>query len=363
MSLHDLSHYADLVSRMRVDFGHSTRIASVLEDALVRAGSGRAVPSCDLILGEPRVGKSCALQDFEERYPTVRSTEGIKKTVIYAEIPPNGSLKALLIAMLEALGDPKCNRGTVDGMTYRVKNLLVKAECKLVILDELQHLCDKGQYKMLYKTAEWLKSLVASRTFSLVVGGLPTAMAVVRSNPQLVDRFRAPIRVEPFDWANRASREEFRAVLDTIRCLLAPFELPDLQSDELIFATWSACAGKIGLLVKLLDQAVLDAIQRGAVQISLAHLQTAFEQVIFYADEFPIERGPFLRIIGGEDEGLMWCSAINALAASRSADDALQTTNLGSLRPKGKVTRGHRPAAVPQLTKAQLKQQLSEVFT
>jgi hypothetical protein len=358
----DLNQHLDLVSRMRVDFDHSARITAVLENALERAQSGRAVPSCDLILGDPRVGKSCAFQDFEECYPVVRTPEGIKKAVIYAELPSNGSLKGLLSAILEALEDPQCDRGTVDGMTYRVKNLLVKAECKLVILDELQHLCDKGQQKMLYRTAEWIKSFVASKNFSLVVGGLPTALSVIRSNPQLVDRFRNPIRVAAFDWASATSREEFRALLTTVRGLLEPFELPDIDSDDLIFAAWSACGGKIGLLVKILDQAVCDAIGRKKTKIGLGHLQAAFKEVIFYADAYPVAGGPFLGARGSEEEQLMWCSTIKELAANPPPDDALTTTNLGSLKRGATSTRRTNSGRRSPRTKARLQQQLSEVF-
>ncbi|AWV06252.1 hypothetical protein C9I47_0529 [Lysobacter maris] len=169
----------------------------------------------------------------------------------------------------------------------------------MIILDEFQHLSDKGQRKRLRSTADWLKMLVDSKQWALVAAGLPESASVIWSNRQLRERFYAPIMLPMFDWRNAAERRQFRGILKAFQVQLHPFELPDLAGDAIAIRIYLATAGRVGNLAKLLERAVHNAIEEGVAKIRIEDLQTAFYQAVWYAARFPLAKGPFGE---GDDE-------------------------------------------------------------
>jgi hypothetical protein len=264
-------------------------------DRIFKDVAHSATPLCLQIIGPPRICKSSAALEFEALYPPVREPEGLIKHVVYVRAPSNGTIKALLEETLKALGDPHFSKGSRDQMVFRLRRLLKQVQCRMLILDEAQHLADKGQKSMLDRASDLLKSLVEDRRFALVLLGLPESRHVVTSNPQLVDRFRAPIVLEPFDWSNPRQIGDFRGLVAALCEALTPYEFPDLAGNRsLAFRAYLACAGKVGLMVMILDEAVRAAHEEHRLAICLEHLQKAYDTTIYFAERFPLPGGPFL---------------------------------------------------------------------
>jgi Cdc6-like AAA superfamily ATPase len=268
--LPELSMHSTKVAQMLIQTPSLERIQCCLEEALREAGT-TATPSYKHIVGLSRTGRSFALRDFEARYPAVRHQHGLRKEVIYVQTPPSGTVKGLMGSLLEVLGDPMWMSGTYSSLLSRLQTLLKAVQCRLVILDEFQHLVDKGQKRTLIGTTDWLKSLVERSSFSLVAVGLPSSSTIIFQNEQLRNRFDATISIKPYDWFDPSSRMQFRSLLHSIEVAIAPFEVPPLASEELALRLFLASSGRIGLLTRILDRAVRTATDESTCRTSTTH--------------------------------------------------------------------------------------------
>lgn len=320
-----LDQYKNLVGAIRIDHGAYEEIYDRLAEAYDEVGEGVgdcAVPTCLLLVGETRAGKSCVVRDFISRHVPRRSKDGVRQSIVYATTPSKGTVKALLEQLLRALGDPNWARGSETNMTERLLILLKGVGCRMIILDEFQHLADKGQKKLLARTSDWLKELVEGKEWALVGVGLPESIAVVNANRQLANRFDAPLNMPIFNWRNETSRRQFKGVLRAFALQLQPFELPSLDSSEVALHMYLATSGRIGLLVKLLDRAVKTAVRKGTTKIRLEDLDVAFRRAIWFASDFPLQDGPFL-------SDILKCGADGVLdkVASLGSEDDFHDTS------------------------------------
>ena len=288
----DLNQYVDIVANIRIDHDAYVLIRNELDIAFESVGSS-PTPVCVLVTGETRTGKSCAVLEFAESNPTVEEGTQTRRSIVRAITPETATVKSLLESLLKGLGDPYWSRGTVSNQTHRLHVLLEAVECKLIILDEFQHLCDKGQKLRMRTSADWLKNLLQTNRYGLIAVGLPEAASVIQNHPQLRARFDNELSMPRFDWSSTNSAAQFCGILQQFEKQLAPFELPPLKSPEMALRMYLASAGRIGLLAKLFDRAVRDAIRKNRVAIRLADLAKAYERAIWCADRFPIPDGPF----------------------------------------------------------------------
>ncbi len=284
--------YRDVVSGIRIDHYAYANILSELTESYEAVGTTTS-PVCLLITGESRTGKSSVVKDLLETYLPTRIDGQSIRTVVYAVAPAKATVKSLLESLLYGLGDPFWGRGSLANMTQRLYNLLDDVQCKMIILDEFQHLCDKGQKQTLSLLADWLKVLLESRKYGLVAVGLPTAASVVNRHSQLVGRFDEELKMPLFDWSDKASASQFRSILGQFQKELHPFNLPALDSPEMGIRIFLATAGRIGLVAKLLDRAVRNAVRAGSLNINLKDLTIAYNRAIWSAHLFPVRGGPF----------------------------------------------------------------------
>lgn len=238
-------------------------------------------PMCLLIVGESRSGKSRLLENTAKEHPSYRLDEGLIVPVLMVSTPATPSVKGLAEILLEAIGDPSPEKGSERTMTRRLTKLLKGAKVRMIILDEFQHFYDKTSDKVMHNVADWLKLLIDQSKVSLIVGGLPTCQAVLNQNEQLAGRFMGQIRMPRFDWEDADSRKEFRAILNAFQDSLSEFEWPDLSAYEMAFRFYCATGGLIGYMVKILRQAVQNAIFDAQNTIDLSALKVAYEESVF----------------------------------------------------------------------------------
>ncbi|MEO8000673.1 MAG: TniB family NTP-binding protein [Arenimonas sp.] len=292
-SSNSLDIHRAIVSSIRIDHAGYTAIYDRLIEAYEEVGTS-PVPICIHLSGETRTGKSCVVKDFLDNFlPEIRE-DGRRQTVVYAVAPAKGTIKSVLERLLQGLGDPYWNRGTESNQTGRLLHLLKAVDCKMIVLDEFQHLADKSQKFKLSLVSDWLKTLVDTNDFGLIAVGLPTSKSVINANAQLAARFDATLTMPLFDWRDAALRVQFKGLLQAFEKQLHPFELPSLKVEDTAFRFFLATSGRVGLLAKLMDRAVKNAIRSNTTKIRLEDLQAAFMTSIWYATKFPIKDGPFL---------------------------------------------------------------------
>lgn len=286
------SDFKGLVNEIRIEHLQYSCIYDALANALEDIDTS-AVPVCLHIVGDTRTGKSCVVRDFLSDHKRSSSKRVNQTSVVYAIAPPKATVKGVLSQLLKGLGDPYWSKGTLASMEGRLHLLLEKVSCRMIVIDEFQHLCDKGQRKALYLTSDFLKTLIEDKSWGLIAVGLPSSTAVITTNPQLAGRFDATLTMPVFDWRDTGFRKQFKGLLAAFQKQLKPFHLPDLSEDMNAFRMCMASAGRVGLVAKILDRAVKSAIRKKTHRIPLEDLQLAFDTSVWFAPDFPVANGPF----------------------------------------------------------------------
>lgn len=126
----------------------------------------------------------------------------------------------------------------------------------------------------------------------MVVAGLPNCLAVINTNSQLANRFKAPVVMPRFDWANDAQRVQFAWIMSSFHAALeANFSLPDLAETEMAYRFHHASGGAIGNVARVLQSAVRQAGAEGSVKLTLETFHQAFADTVFHTSlENPFTR-------------------------------------------------------------------------
>jgi hypothetical protein len=185
------------------------------------------------------------------------------------------------------------DKGTVNNMTSRIVTLMRECGVRIIMIDEFQHFYDKERKKVMHSVADWFKVLVDRCKVALVVSGLPSCQAVLNQNEQLAGRFLAPIHMPRFDWSDDDLRGQFIDILECFHSSLDQFELPALDSDEMAFRFYCASGGLIGYVVKILRQAVWNAMDSGSTVITLQNLACAYRESIYKDEKAFALQNPF----------------------------------------------------------------------
>lgn len=245
--------------------------------------SGTQEPICFALVGESRTGKSRVLDEACFKHPKVRDAEGLMVPILHVKTPSKPTVKGLAELMLDAMGDPKFDKGTEIAKTRRLVKLMREARTQMVMIDEFQHFVDKGSLKVMHHVADWLKTLVDDCKVALVVVGLPTCSAVLEQNEQLRGRFLSPYVMPRFDWEKDADRAEFVAILDSLhQSLSREFEMPDLIGPEMAFRCYCGSGGLVGYVTKFLRQMVWNAWDANTRTITLEDMLRAHEEAVWF---------------------------------------------------------------------------------
>ena len=212
------------------------------------------MPVCLAIIGESRCGKSAVLNEFIERHPRSRLATGALVPVLKVIADQAPTVKNITEAMLIELGDPIVKRSTSARLTDSLIMLLQATQTKVIVIDEFQHFQEKRSSKILHEVADFLKNVVERTNISMVVAGLPNCLAVVRSNPQLANRFSAPVTMPRFDWNDEAQRLQFMWIMSSFEATIGThFTLPSLADTEMAYRFHHASGGAIAAVIRLTE--------------------------------------------------------------------------------------------------------------
>lgn len=247
----------------------------------MKAVESTADPICIALVGESRAGKTRILEHIESLYPRGRTTEGAHIPILRMTVPAKPTIKGLAEEILRSLGDPRPDKGSASNMTSRIASLICAVKTQAIIVDEFQHFYDKDKRKVMHTVADWFKVLVDRCGIVLVTSGLESSQSVLNLNEQLAGRFMTPICIPRFDWENDQLREEFIAILGAFQAGLPGFDLPKLDSDEIAFRFYCASGGLIGYVVKILRQAVWNAVDSKLYQVGLDDFAQAYMEAVY----------------------------------------------------------------------------------
>lgn len=278
--------------RLRKFFGRFPQVKRAqdrLEELLAYQCDGEE-PEGLVIIGDTGTGKTTLLENFVQMRPRVEHAEFTEVPVLYAEVPAKCSPKALAGVLLRALGSLFWNRGDDAERAEQLRILLAACRVRLIILDEVNHLGDRGAEKSHYFVGDWIKQLMRSSGIPIVLAGTPAASVLWDTNEQLADRFREQILLEPLSMEAGRIRE-LRSVLGTFLGLMQGIPCIDLTDETHARSMAFATAGRLRDIRRLLVRAVEIAAQQSPAAITRATLSSAFLEVIYRGAD--AKRNPF----------------------------------------------------------------------
>lgn len=252
-----------------------------------------AEPECMLISGTKGAGKTTLIDWYASDFPVRESTEKRIIPVLVVAVPSPATVKGLGTDMLEAIGDPAADKGSVSSITLRLRNYIKDCEVELIILDEFQHFDDRQSRKVLKTISDWLKNLINETRRPIVLVGMPGCESVLENqgNEQLKRRFSSREEIMPFAWDTAKQIVEFRQLLKEIDSALPLLKDSHLAEATTAFLIHSATDGVINYVMKLLRWAARLAIETGVEQIDHPILAQAYEERL--AQDFVKRPNPF----------------------------------------------------------------------
>lgn len=244
------------------------------------------------VLGPSGSGKSTLLRDYEARHPRYDETDRTIVPVLYAKVPPRPTIANVAGALLRAMGCPLWKKGDAEDRTDHLLTLLSECRTELVLVDEAQHLVDRGRTKTHALVADWIKVTSDDSEIPWVIAGLPRTQLLDAANDQFGRRFGSEVtldRLDPFDG------DAVRVIGGIIVAQTAEFRVvvaPSIDTTDLASRVGFASDGLIGYMTKLLAETARTQKREKLRHCDLAVFAQAFRDAI-WADA-PDDRNPFV---------------------------------------------------------------------
>ena len=244
------------------------------------------------VLGPSGSGKSTLLRDYEARHPRYDEADRTLVPVLYAKVPPRPTIANVAGALLRAMGCPLWKKGDADDRTEHLLTLLRECRTELVLVDEAQHLVDRGRTKTRALVADWMKATSDESGIPWVLAGLPRTQLLDDANDQFARRFGSELtldRLNPFD------DDAVRVIGGIVVAQTAEFRInlaPNIDPSDLARRVGFAADGLIGYITKLLAKVARAQRRDNSRCCDLAVFAQAFRDAIW--SDAPDDRNPFV---------------------------------------------------------------------
>ncbi|CAM8649786.1 TIGR02928, orc1/cdc6 family replication initiation protein [Comamonadaceae bacterium] len=289
----------DVTRKLRGCFAQFPQVQTVLYrlDLLINQEYVNAEPDHLLLMGESGVGKSRIFEHFVSLHPRSETAEHTVIPVLYAETPNDCTPKKLATELLRAMGSPLWNKGNEQELTHQLLVLLKACQTRMVLLDEANHLVERGGAKSHYQLGDWVKLTARQARIPFVFGGTERTRELLNVNEQLRSRFRETIRLQPFTLATEEDALRTRSALKVFESLMGEIDRINISDEALASKMIFATHGRLREIRKLLVRWAEIGYRKKTPSLTLKDLAQAFSEVIF--PDAPKQRNPFLADFNG----------------------------------------------------------------
>lgn len=236
-----------------------------------------------MVLGESGTGKSSLCKWLASQHPKIRLLERDKIDLLLTSVPSSATITSVIDAMLRALGDPWHRRGTVSSKTARLITLCQKCGVELLVLDEAQHLHDRGASATHYLVGDWLKSFIDELGVPTALVGLPRLENLFVINDQLRRRFSRRVRLSLGQSDTQPIETEcLQLFLSLVSLIGMPISGHPFSAQEMGERLYHSSDGRVGYIKLLLQAALCHAIENDIEVIDAAVLEHAFIEAIWW---------------------------------------------------------------------------------
>jgi hypothetical protein len=287
-------------------------------EALIKLYRGAGVAQHLLVLGETGTGKTTLCRDFVTRYPRIVLSERDVLPVLHVSIPSAATIASVTEAMLSKLGDPSPTFGTVSTKTARAVKLARALSVELFLIDEAQHIQDRGRLPTQYLVGDWLKTVMDELNVPTVLLGLPRVGQLLQVNEQVRRRFSRRRYLQMGQSGETSIEAEcLQLFLSLGDSFPIPIRAGDFGWDDMARRVYYASDGRVAYIKKLLAGAIRLAFERDSDCIDVRVLQEAFitevwwegvEQLNPFSEKFQFRRlnrpgEPFEQALAGRTVG------------------------------------------------------------
>ena len=281
----------DVGTKIRGSFIKFRHLKRIMERAaaLVSTDWRGCEPEHFVVLGETGVGKSRVLEHILGKHPAVKHETYTEVPVLYVKVPANCTVNLLCGAMLQSLGSPFWSQGDIGDRQHALITLMQRCKVRLVILDEINHLIERGKHKTHYALGDWVKQIGKLGGASFLLSGTPRAILLLQTNEQLGDRFSEVITLRPLSAEDGGA--ELRGALRAFKKMMTSIDTFDFDDVQHVKTFGYATGGRLRAIRRLLIRAAEIACREEAPKLSWETMSQAFTEVIFPG--CPAERNPF----------------------------------------------------------------------
>lgn len=248
-----------------------------------------AEPQCMLITGDTGVGKSRLLETFHSLHPHFINGDHTETPVLLASLPLPATISGLFTAILACLKAPYPDRGNIEYKHTRLIQLLSRCYARMIILDEFQHLVERGTVRRIEVVADAIKSLINQTRLPFILVGMPSAAAVLECSPQLAGRFPLRMAISAFNWIEKPA--DFERLLSCYEQGLPMDKASGLCDEDMPARFYLATGGNFRSLATLIQKAVRMALMQGCPRIEKTHLVLCFDR--YLAQNRKLRANPF----------------------------------------------------------------------
>jgi hypothetical protein len=201
------------------------------------------------------------------------------RRVLYFSVPPRPSSASMSSALLRALGDPSPDSGKTDVRKERVITLCKACRTRLVLIDNTQDIPERRAKKGIREVGNWIRDLESSVPALIVCLGEEPSLEVFSANRQVRRRGPAFKRLNYFvcDPENKEATKRFLRALYEIDLRLPLAQMSGLAEPRTAARIWAATNGIMGMIIKLLTEALEICVKDKGEAITQQHLAHAFE--------------------------------------------------------------------------------------
>lgn len=216
-------------------------------------GTGSIIP----VFGPTRVGKSEIMRRLEKRAAPAHSLPPMKN-VIRAKLPPQTNGRDIYVAILNKLGRRPRQNEVTTSVKARVFQGLESLNIDVVVLDEVNHIAERGSNLSPRAAADHLKAIVDETGVTLILDGLPRFQRIIDQNEQLRDRASGTILLKPYDWQESDDREAFATAADAAIVSLEGSGFPvGLEFEDFVRRLYGASGGRVPMMMRIIKLCAL----------------------------------------------------------------------------------------------------------
>lgn len=240
------------------------------------------------LLGQSGMGKTFFLRAYCDLHPPKDSEGGRHVPVALVTLPSAPTVKSFYQAILESLGVHGA-RGTTDALRYRAKFLCEKCGVELFLIDELNHLTDRGKLPTKLTVSDALKELLDTLNRPAVFSGAPRSHVIFDTNMQLRSRVMATLSLRPFNIDERLA--ELAGFLHGLaRHHIGEQAANQLAKPELVVRVFFATDGVPRQIVRFVERVAYE-LKQGAGSLDTALLGRIFQG--YFWEQAPPHLNPF----------------------------------------------------------------------